>query len=390
MSSARTRPSREGKRAGAQRESQREPRRESSPGPRSSAPSEPRSERRRRLGRRLQSALWFTLCGLGIAALLVAILGFHETLFAEIGAVATSAAYGYGLAARTGGRPFVAGALGLVLGVAVFVVDSDRMRTGAAVMMAVISAVFAVMGTTPAVTFLRAARECALATVVAGVGSLAAIGYAPVVTVNRFQYATLVLALVGAFLLVYRLGAGLHGLGRRGLATVCGGGLLLLVTLLYAEAIRRYGTPGLIGSLRDGVVWLREHLGGYPRPIEALLGIPALAWGTHMRARRRQGWWVCAFGVAATAPMASTFVNPEVSIIEGVLSMIYSLVVGLALGYVVIGADLFLTGGRPGRDRRGRGSTPGEPTKAPGRRAARRAEEAAAVRPEPGRTRALL
>jgi hypothetical protein len=318
-----------------------------------------------------------------------ALLGFQESLLAGVGAVAMSTAYGYGLAARTGGRPFIAGALGLVLGVAVLAADSDRMRTGAAVMMAVVSAVFAVMGTTPAVTFLRAARECAIATAVAGIGSLAAIGYAPVVTVNRFQYATLVLALVGVFLLVYRLGAGLHGLGRRGLATVCGGGLLLLATLLYAEAIRRYGTPGLIGSLRDGVVWLREHLGGYPRPIEALLGVPALAWGTHMRARRRQGWWVCAFGVAATAPMASTFINPEVSIIEGVLSMAYSLVVGLALGYVVIGVDLFLTGGGRGRGRRGRDAA-AAPQQAPGRRAARRAEEATAVRPEPKRTQALL
>jgi hypothetical protein len=348
------------------------------------------------LSRRQQSTLWFGLCGIGVIAILVALFGFHETLAAGIGAVAMSTAYGYGLAARTGGRPFVAGALALVLGIAVFVVDSDRMRTGAAVMMAVISAVLAVMGTTPAVTFPRAARECAIAIATATLGSLAAIGYAPVVTVNRFQYATLALALVGVFLLVYRLGAGLHGLGRRGLATVAGGGVLLLATLLYAEAIRRYGTPGLIGSLRDGVVWLREHLGGYPRPIEALLGVPALAWGTHMRARRRQGWWVCAFGVAATAPMASTFINPEVSIIEGLLSIAYSLVVGLLLGYAVIRADLFLTGGlarRGGRAAGRRRALPVVPEPTPvmgGRRAARQAEEAAAVRPEPRRTQALL
>jgi hypothetical protein len=381
MSSPRTRPSRRGTRTGSRRE--RLVREQVEAPVRGSRPERPR----RRISLRQRTALWSSLCGLGTLSIVVAIIGFHETLFAGIGAVAITTAYSYGLAARTGGRTVIAGLLGLVLGVAVFVVDADQMRAGAAVMMAVLSAVFAVMGTTPAVTFVKAARECLVATVVAVLGSLAAIGYAPVVTVNRFQYAALALALIGIFLLVYRLGAGLHGLGRRGLATVAGGAVLLLATLLYAEAIRRYGTPGLIGTLRDGVVSLRDHLGGYPRPIEALLGIPALAWGTHMRARRRQGWWVCAFGVAATAPMASTFVNPEVSILEGVLSICYSVVVGLIIGYVVVRADLFLTGGyaRPGR-----GPAASGQAVAPGRRAARQAEEAAAVRPEPRRTQALL
>jgi hypothetical protein len=361
----------------------------SSPRPSSTGP---------RLGRRQQVVLWLVTWIVGVACVLLAAFRFHPALLGGIGAVDLTTVYVYGLAARTGGRPIICAALALVLGTLVFVVDSDELRTGAAVMMAAVSAVFAVMATTPAVTFKRAARECGQAALTAVVGSLAAIGYAPVVTVNRFQYAVLALALIGIFLLVYRLGAGLHGLGRRGFLTVSAGGLLLLATLLYAEAIRRYGTPGLVGSLRDGVVWLRDHLGGYPRPIEALLGIPALAWGTHMRARRRQGWWVCAFGVAATAPMASTYINPEVSVIEGVLSICYSLVVGLALGYAVIRADLFLTGGsrRGARGRRsGKARRVAEPEAAaspgtPGRRAAREAEEATAVRPEPRRTQALL
>jgi hypothetical protein len=351
-------------------------------------PSRPRKGLR--LGRREQFSLWMVAWLAGVACVLLAAFRFHPTLFGGIGAVDLTAVYVYGLAARSGGRPVIAAALALVLGMLVFVVDSDPMRTGAAVMMAVVSAVLAVMATTPAVTFKRAARECGQAALVAIVGSLAAIGYAPAVTVNRFQYAVLAFSLIGVFLLVYRLGAGFHGLGRRGFLTVCAGAVLLLATLLYAEAIRRYGTPGLVGSLRDGVVWLRDHLGGYPRPIEALLGIPALAWGTHMRARRRQGWWVCAFGVAATAPMASTYINPEVSVIEGVLSICYSLVVGVAVGYVVISVDLFLTGGARRGSRSKRAKSAAADAKAPGRRAARAAEEATAVRPEPRRTQALL
>ncbi len=116
--------------------------------------------------------------------------------------------------------------------------------------------------------------------------------------------------------------------------------------------------------------WSRDHLGAFPRPIETVLGIPALAWGCHMRARRRQGWWVCAFGVAATAPVAQALLNPAITLRESGLSVVYGVVAGLLLGFVVIRVDLALTGPR------GAGG--------------RRAEEAAAGRPEPARTRALL
>jgi hypothetical protein len=148
-----------------------------------------------------------------------------------------------------------------------------------------------------------------------------------------------------------------------------GAGVLAL-TLAYAELLRRYGSPGLVSSLLDAVHWSRDHLGAFPRPIESVLGIPALAWGCHMRARRRQGWWVCAFGVAATAPVAQSLLNPAIGLVESALSVAYGAVVGLLIGFVVIRVDLAFTGPRGSR--------------------ARRAEEAAAVRPEPPRTSALL
>jgi hypothetical protein len=208
---------------------------------------------------------------------------------------------------------------------------------------------------------------------VAAVGALATVGFEPVVTVARFEYVTLGLSFLGALVLVYRLGAGLHGLGRRGVAAVLIGSLVLALTLAYAELLRRYGTPALIDSLFDVVDWSRDRLGAFPRPLEALLGVPALAWGTHMRARRRQGWWVCAFGVAATIPVAVALVNPSITLVEGGLSVVYGVVVGLVLGFIVIRLDLALTAPRGGRGRRGR-----------------RDEEAGALRPEPSRTRSLL
>jgi hypothetical protein len=264
-----------------------------------------------------------------------------------------------------------------VAGVVTLVSDRDDLRTGAAVVTAVVAAVLAVVITVPAVRFLDAARETCIAVGVAGLGAVAALGFEPVVEVTRFEYATLVLALFCAFTLVYRLGAGLHGLGTRGLLIVVFGAVVLVVTLAYAEMLRRYGTPDLVTTLLDAVHWSRDNLGAFPRPIEAVLGVPALVWGTHMRARRRQGWWVCAFGVAGTAAVSDALVNPAISVVECALSVLYGLLVGLVVGWVVIRIDLALTGAGGGRRAVSR--------------TGRRAEEAEhAVRPEPKRTDALL
>lgn len=306
----------------------------------------------------------------GAAALLGAVLGLGPDWLGGVGAVAVSSAYACGLAARTGGRPVIFGLLAVAMGSAVLMLDLDFLRTGAAVLTCAVSAVFGVMATVPAVRFIHAARETVLALGIAGLGALATIGFAPVLELGRFEYTSLALALGGVFGVVYRLGAGLHGLGRRGIVAVLVGAALLAGTLAYTEMLRRYGTPGLVESAFDGVRWMRANLGAFPRPLLGLLGVPALTWGCHMRARRRQGWWVCAFGVAATVSVSNLLVNPEAPLLEAGLTVLYSLVVGLVVGYVVIHVDLLLTG-------------------PPGSRA-RRAEEASAVRPEPRRLEPLM
>ena len=143
---------------------------------------------------------------------------------------------------------------------------------------------------------------------------MAAIGFGPLLSLIRFEYTTLALALVIVFVLVYRLGAGLHGLGRRGLVVILGGGAVLALGLAYAELLREYGTPGLVAWLFDAADWSEEHLGAVPRPMQALLGIPMLAWGVHLRARRRQGWWACAFGVTGMVPIAHVLADPALSL----------------------------------------------------------------------------
>jgi hypothetical protein len=316
------------------------------------------------------SSGWGLVVAAGLACLVAALVPVGPSWLDAVGAVAIVTAYSWALAARTGGRPVVFGGLALLLGTAVVLTDESYLRTGASVMTCVVSAVLAVMVTVPGEHFGRVARECSLAVVVAAIGALAVVGFDPVLSLVRFEYVTLGLTLVGVLALVYRLGAGWHGLGRRGLIGVLVGGALLAVLLLYAELIRRYGPPELVTSLLDGVRWSRDNLGAFPRPIEAVLGVPALAWGVHMRARRRQGWWLCAFGAAGTTAVANSLVNPAISLLECGLSVVYGLVVGLLIGYAVIRADLALTGGSGG-GRRADGPT-------------------APVRPEPPRSSALL
>ncbi len=319
---------------------------------------------------RLLAPLWLLLVAGGAGLLVLGLVPVGPDVLPQVGAVVVSTAYAWALAARVGGRPVLLGTVALAAAVLAFVLDLTWLRTGAAVATCAVAAVLGVMATVPAVRFRQAARECLVAIVVASVGALATLGYAPALTLTRFEYVTLGLALAGTVAVVHRLGAGLHGLGRRGVVAVVVGTLLLAATLLYGELLRRYGTPAVVDGLLDGVGWVRETLGAFPRPLETVVGVPALAWGCHMRARRRQGWWVCAFGAAATASAAVALVNPGVTLLESGLSVGYGLVVGLVLGYLLIRVDLAVTGTR-------------------GRRS-RAAEQGLAVRPEPRRTEPLL
>jgi hypothetical protein len=315
---------------------------------------------------------WLLLVLASTAALVAALLGYVGDWLADAGAVATSSAYAWGLAARTGGRPVIFSLLALALGGLVVALDENALRSGAAVVTAVLTAVFAVMVTVPAAGFPGAVRETTVALLVSVVGAMATLAWAPVVDLHRFEYTVLGLALVASFLTVYRLGAGFHGLGARGIVTVVAGSVMLVLTVGYAELLQRYGSPSLVQTLDDAVRWSHHHLGAFPRPIIALLGVPALTWGTHMRARRRQGWWVCAFGIALTAPVSYALVDPGRSVEEVGLATGYGAVIGLVLGFLLIRLDLRLTGPRTAR----------------GRRQAE-TDTAATLRPEPGRTHAL-
>jgi hypothetical protein len=331
--------------------------------------SEPGGERLLRLSS-VGTLLQLLLVVAGLGALIADIAETGPAYLADAGALAVGTAYSWMLATRIGGRSWLAAPLVAGGGAVALWLDYDFLRAGAAVTVIAVGAALGVMITVPAVRFVQAAREAALALVTAAIGALASMGLAPMVNMERFGYLALGAAFTLVIGLVYRLGAGLPGLGTRGLVVVVVGVVGLGATLVYAELLRRYGTTLLIESVQHVSSWGRKHMGAFPRPVPALLGIPALAWGAHQRARRRQGWWVSAFGVAATVPIGLVLMNPLIRETEAVLSVLYTVLVGLVISFLVIRVDLALTGSR------GRGG--------------RRAEEASAVRPEPSRFSALL
>lgn len=314
---------------------------------------------------------WWVSTGLGLLLCVVGWTGLPApSWMPPVGAVLITTVYAAALAVRTGGYARVSGALAFTLSAAAVVWEEPILLSGVAVGTAALAAILGVMVTTPAARFRNVAREVGIAAGVAAIGAFAVEAYQAPVSVDRAAYLALAVALLGAVGLVYQLGAGIHGLGRRGAFAVVSGIGLLFIGLAYTEALSRWGTGDLTNSIGDALTWIHDVLGGVPRPMEFLLGFPALAWGVSTRARRRQGWWVCAFGAAGLSVVATSLLDPSVPLVEAGLVLAYSLALGLAIGYGVVRADAYLTGTR-------------------GRRA-RRLEEQAAHRPEPARTEALL
>ena len=322
----------------------------------------------------LWRAAWFAAVLVPLVVLLeLQLPGDPVDLPDRVGPAAASVlgvALAVGLTVRTGGRPLLPALLALTYGAVTTATLWSVLLAGGAVGLGALAATLGVVATVPATTYARSIVEVVIACAVATAGGLGVVGFGADLRHGRFSYVVLGISLAAAFALVYRLGAGFHGLGRRGYLVAGGALLLLALALAYSEALGRWGSPELVGRIDDLRHTLRVRLHAVPHPIETLLGVPALCWGVFMRARRRQGWWVCAFGAAVTAPSTTRFVEGDVPTLTTVLGATYSLVLGLLVGYVVIRVEQAFTGSR-------------------GRRA-RRDEEAAAHRPEPGRLDPLL
>lgn len=269
-----------------------------------------------------------------------------------------------GLWARCGSPIWVASGVTLLYGGTAVGLQNDLMLRGAALVTASVVAVFAVMVTVPASRFRHAAGEVTIAGAIAMLGAFAAAAYHADVNGSVFRYTVLALALLGAFGAVYQPGAGLHGLGRRGYVLIGGLAVLLAFAVAYSLALTHWGSHYVSDAVDNLRNWTHDSLGAAPHLLEVIVGVPSLCWGVFTRARRRQGWWMCAFGVAFTGLAATSLVDGSLTRVA-LLGSLYSLILGVLVGFVVVRVEQTFTGSH-------------------GRRA-RRSEEASAHRPEPRR-----
>lgn len=271
---------------------------------------------------------------------------------------------------RIGGHTLAATVFAAGVAAAAVITGLPWLLAGVAALTAFAATVLAVVATRPAKTQGHVVREYLVAIGVALVGAVSVGAYAAPMKPIVLGNVVLLTSLTATLWVAHRLGGGFHGLGKRGALVIVGAVTVLVVGLAYSEALRRWGSPGLIESVAGWRESVTSMLGAVPRPLELFIGFPALVWGLVTRSQLRQGWWVCAFGCLGTAGVATSLAGPGTAVGEELLSTVYSVVIGLVLGSVLWGLDLLLTGPR-------------------GRRA-RQAERTLPLRPEPSRSRPLL
>ena len=237
-----------------------------------------------------------------------------------------------GLTHRAGGHMRIWVSIASVLMVAAVAFETIALLAAAAMVTATLAAVLAVVATVPADAPLDATREYLIALMVAASGAVGVAAWNASVDVEAFSLFVAGASLVLVLGLVWGLGAGLHGLGRLHLAWLAGIAFVLLLLIVYSEVVRTHGSENLVELIDDSVYWMRTTIGGVPRPVEVLLGFPALLVGIRMRSRRREGWWIQVFAVLGTAVMTTALVSPSAYPSYVGLSTLYSAVLGYLVG----------------------------------------------------------
>jgi len=243
--------------------------------------------------------------------------------------------FAIGLVHRSGGHMRIWATMAGLLAVLALTLQTNMLIAGAAAVTAVVGAVWSVMFTRPADTAIDAVREFGLTLLIALSGMFAVAAWNAPVSYQRFNLVVLAASLTLAITLVWNLGAGLHGLGRQGFLILIGAAALLLVLLAYSSFVRAHGSQVVLDAFDSSVVWMRDTFGGVPRPVEVVIGFPALIAGVSMRAKRREGWWILVFAVIGTGVVTTSLVTPGALPSYILLSTLYSAVLGLALGLVV-------------------------------------------------------
>jgi hypothetical protein len=264
--------------------------------------------------------------------------------------LATLLASGVGLAAVVTGRVWLVG--------------------GAASLAAVSSGVLAVVATRPGSSVLRTLREVVVAVAIASIGALAVGGYAAPLQIDTFRLLTIVATVLGCLVVAQRLGGGFDELDRRTMGIVVAAVFALVVAAVYSRAFDTWASQGLVDAVDSLGSRVHDTIGAVPRPLEWIVGIPALVWGVRSRALRHQGWWICAFGGIATGYIASSLGEPDVDLSEALLGSAYAVLIGVVLGLVLASLD----------------SSPARPDA----RRSHQADRSPVERAEPGRRQPLL
>lgn len=233
---------------------------------------------------------------------------------------------------RVGGYLRIWVSLAGLLALAAVVMERNVTITAAAGVTAVVATVSSVLLTRPARTLPQVVREYGVAIAVALSGTVGVAAWNAPVGYQRFNLLVLGASLALAIAVVWSLGAGLHGMSRQGVAVLVGVAVLLIVLLAYSSFVRTHGSETVVDAFTSTVTWLRETVGGVPRPVEVLIGLPALVVGTSVRSRHREGWWILVFAVIGTGVMTTSLVDPDAYPSYVGLSTLYSIVLGLAVG----------------------------------------------------------
>lgn len=196
-------------------------------------------------------------------------------------------------------------------------------------------------------------RELSVSVAVGLVGAVVLTGLGASVRPYRFRLLVLAFVLAGALLLAWRLGQGVNSLGRRGAVLIAVGVVVLTAGVAYVNALHVWASPGVMADLVDLNNRVQDALGATPRPVEALVGFPALVWGVSIRHRRRQGWWMCAFGSLGATGVAASLVQPSTPLMESLRATGYDAAAGALLGLALIFLDRLLTGSGGRRVARG-------------------------------------
>lgn len=280
--------------------------------------------------------LWVVAWILSIALSSLALVDLPITdALARPGAALATAVFVTGLAYRVGARLNVWPWLAVGLSVVTLVFPFEALLAAAALLTAVSGAVLAVMATRPAENSAEAIKESLIAVLVAASTMIAVGAWNAHVNSSFFNVVVLVAAMITSFVIVFSLGANLHGLTPRYIAMLLGATGALAVLVVYAALVRNYGSDALVDAFESTVVWLRTTVIGVPRPVQVFLGFPALVLGVSLRSQRREGWWLMVFATIGTGVMATSVVNPYAFPTYISLSQLYSVILGLALGLVV-------------------------------------------------------